>query len=93
MSNCDIDVERSVLSSTYGNIDSKVRMLISFSNALNNNLKMASVKFDSVNFARASERITVMQNKLNRMIEEIHKLKPYLNELGSIVDEYQRNKY
>lgn len=93
MANCEIEVERGVLTSTYGNIDSRVRMLISFSNALNNNLRMASMKFDSVNFKRASEKVTIMQDKLNQIIAEIHKLKPYLNTLGNIVDDYFRNKY
>jgi hypothetical protein len=83
-----IKVDVSALSNTYPALESELNKLLGFAQGLNRNLSIAAVKFNSENFKRASNILSVTQRNLSKTQAELYKLKGFFDKLQSASEEY-----
>lgn len=89
----DINVDKNALPQAASKIRNKIEDLSQAATRMNRNILKASRDFTSVNFARASECIGGMQDKLTRAREDLDKLINYLNELKACAEKYLNSKW
>ncbi|MGN1062462.1 MAG: hypothetical protein ACI4RO_04965 [Candidatus Scatosoma sp.] len=93
MKSNDISIDVAAVSGVLSRLSQKARGLDRLAAAMRHNLSVAAKDFTSVNFQRSAEVVEQMQREIENAIENLERLKAFINDITDCAEEYLRCGY